>query len=202
MIWCSYNIQQLTDIEYKKWYDLAGIEKRNRIDRFRQLEDRKRSIAGEMLARQAIAKWCNVAPESIVFRKSASGKPFVQDLPVEFNISHSGNMVVCAVDEEPVGIDVECIRNVDWKLAERVCTKEEISYVQGKDFVVTEKSQPLTQEMLVRFFEIWTAKEAYFKCRGIGITDLKSVNVLPNIRKNGCIYGDHYVIHICRLKEM
>ena len=45
-----------------------------------------------------------------------------------------------------------------------------------------------------RFFEIWTAKEAYFKKCGTGITNLKSVNSLTLSRQMH-ILGD-YILHI------
>jgi len=49
-------------------------------------------------------------------------------------------------------------------------------------------------EILHRFFQIWTAKEAYFKKCGTGITNLKSVNILPMERQ--CFQIEDYFIQI------
>lgn len=160
----KYDIRDLTDEEYAYWYSLMNADKRKRVDRFRIIDDKKRTVAGEMLARKAIAGWCSVEPESITFAIGVYGKPYAVDLDVEFNISHSGDMVVCAVDDKPVGIDIEQIRPIDLSIAKRVCTAKELIYIFGykpteTDFVYTED-----EEILTRFFEVWTKKEACYKC--------------------------------------
>ena len=67
MKWYKYDIRDLTDAEYNKWYSLMSEDKQHRVERFRFLDDKKRIVVGEMLARKAIAEWCGVAPESIDF---------------------------------------------------------------------------------------------------------------------------------------
>ena len=169
MKWYKYDIRDLTDEEYAYRYSLMNADKRKRVDRFRLIDDKKRTVAGEMLARKAIAEWCGVEPESITFAIGEHGKPYAVDLDVEFNISHSGYMVVCTVDSTPVGIDLEQIRPIDLSVAKRFCSDEELLYIFGhkptdEDFVYTED-----KEILTRFFEIWTKKEAMVKLPVIAI---------------------------------
>ena len=169
MKWYKYDIRDLTDTEYNKWYSLMSNDKQCRVDRFHFVDDKKRTVAGEMLARKAIAEWCGIAPESISFGIKEHGKPYAKDLTVEFNISHSGDMVVCAVDNNPIGIDIEQIRPIDLTVAKRICTDEELLYLFGhmpteQDFTYTTDT-----EILTRFFELWTAKEAYGKYSGEGL---------------------------------
>lgn len=144
------------------------------MDKFRFKDDKKRTVAGEMLARKAISEWCNVQPESIIFAIGEHGKPYAVDLAVEFNISHSGDMVVCVVDDKPVGIDIEQIRPIDLTVSKRICTDEELCYLFGH--IPTEDELIYTTDIVVltRFFEMWTAKEAYGKCIGTGVADLKT----------------------------
>ena len=173
MKWYKYDIRDLTDAEYNKWYSLMNEDKQQRVDRLRFDDDKKRTVAGEMLARKAISEWCDVAPENITFGIKEHGKPYAKDLAVEFNISHSGDMVVCAVDDKPIGIDIEQIRPIDLTVAKRICTDKELLYIfghtpTGNDFTYTTDAKILT-----RFFELWTAKEAYGKCQGKGIKNLK-----------------------------
>lgn len=107
MKWYKYDIRYLTDNEYEKWYLLMNEEKQHRVNRLCFVDDKKRTVAGEMLARKVISEWCGVTPESISFGTKEHGKLYVKDLAVEFNISHSGDIVVCAIDNNPIGIDIE-----------------------------------------------------------------------------------------------
>lgn len=195
MKWYKFDIRDLSEKEYNKWFSLMNEDKRQKVIRFRFEDDKKRSVAGEMLAKKAIAEWCDVPVEEIMFSLAENGKPFAENADVQFNISHSGNIVVCAVDERPVGIDVEQIRHIDLKISKRIYTDEELCYLFGfcpsdDDF----KASP-DEGMLLRFFELWTAKEANLKYTGTGITEnLKTLSVNPEkIQKE---YFDDYVITI------
>lgn len=193
MKWYKYNTQNLSDTEYIKWYSLMREEKKNRVDKNRFLIKKKQTVAGEMLARKAISQWCNVPPESIVFFTKEHNKPYAKDLNVEFNISHSGDMVVCAVSNTPIGIDIEKIRPIDLKIAKRFCNEEELKYLFGfaprdEDFSYTEN-----KEILTRFFSLWTAKEAYGKCVGDG---LASINMPRCKEVKTCIIENEYIVSI------
>ena len=172
MKWYKYDIRNMSNAEYDIWYSLMSEAKKRRVDRFRFIDDKKRTVAGEMLARKAIAEWCRVIPQSIIFDINEHGKPYAKDLPVEFNISHSGDMVVCGVDDRAVGIDVEQIRPIDLSIAKRICTKNELMYLFGHAPVAEDFACTPNHEVLMRFFEIWTAKEAYGKCNGTGVSCL------------------------------
>lgn len=195
MKWYKYDIRDFSKIEYEKWFSLMNEDKRQKVVRFRFEDDKKRSVAGEMLAKKAIAEWCGMSAEKVVFALAENGKPFAENADAQFNISHSGNLVVCAVDDRPVGIDVEQIRHIDLKIAKRIYTDEELYYLFGfspsdDDFYVLPD-----EGMLQRFFELWTAKEANLKYTGAGITEnLKTLSVNPEkIQKE---HIDDYVITI------
>ena len=122
---------------------------------------KKQKIAADMLCRQMIAEKCGISPESIVFARNENGKPYVLNANVFFSISHSGDTVACAVSEKEIGIDVEKNKNIRLKVAEKFANESEMRYI-GED--------------INRFFEIWTLKEAFFKCKGTGLgSDIKSV---------------------------
>lgn len=193
MKWYKYDIRNLSDTEYYKCYSLMSEEKQDQVNRFQFTDDKKRTVTGEMLARLAIAGWCNVSPESIVFYKDKNGKSFAECLAVEFNISHSQDIVVCAVDNKPVGIDIEKIRPINLNVAKRICTDEELAYLFGYTPNDEDFKQLPNNTTLTRFFEIWTAKEAYGKCIGIGISNLKHC-IIKNM--NGLYHFDNYVVCI------
>lgn len=192
MQWYKYDVRQLTEEEYNRTYALLSEDARCRVDRMPTSETKKRTVAGEMLARTAIAAWCGVAEEDVSFAIGAHGKPYAPDLPVEFNVSHSGDWVVCAVDDRPVGIDVERIRPIDLKVAKRMFTEEELCYVFGhaptaQDFAPCDDAAVLT-----RFFTCWTTREAYGKYRGIGLT---TAAISPDCGRR-TIIEDGYVVTI------
>lgn len=165
----KYDIRNLNDKEYIKWYSLMNGGKQRRVDRLHFVEDKKRTVSGEMLARKAISEWCGVAQKSINFLLDEYGKPYVKDLPVKFNISHSGNIVVCAVNDSPIGVDIEQIRPIDLKIAKRIFSDKELLYLFGHLPMEQDFNNTTDVKILTRFFELWTAKEAYGKCIGVGI---------------------------------
>ena len=196
MKWYKYDIRQLSDSEYNKWYSLMSDEKKHRVDRFRFTNDKKRTVVGEMLARVAVSKWCNIPVENISFGVGDNGKPFVMDLSIEFNISHSKDMVVCAISDAPIGIDIEKIRPKNLKISKRFLSSDELLYIFGKlpteeDFAVSEDVSVLT-----RFYECWTKKEAYGKCTGEGLFSQESLSDVAFTT----LTEDGYVITICSIK--
>ena len=86
------------------------------------------------------------------------GKPYLPGFP-EFSISHCKTAIAVAVDEEPIGIDVESIRHADDALLAHTMNKEEIEQIRQAE---------VPDRM---FTQLWTQKEAYLKCLGTGITD-------------------------------
>lgn len=197
MKWYQYDIRDLSEHEYKKWYSLMSEEKKKRVNRFRFQDDKKRTVVGEMLARKAFSEWCNVSVEDIIFDVTEYGKPFVKGLSVEFNISHSADMVVCAINDKPIGIDIEKIRPIDLSIAKRICTDEELNYIFNhippeSDFSYTENTALLT-----RFFKIWTAKEAISKYLGKGISLSWSSIIQTEYLLYKKMANEDYIITIC-----
>ena len=165
----QFNIHDLSDEYYAFYYSLMSDEKKQKVNRFRCEDDKKRSVIGEMLARKAISEWCNVAEESIVFNIGEYGKPYTKDLNVEFNISHSADIVVCVVDDNPVGVDVEKIRPINFNIAKQIFNIEEIRYIFECIPQIEVYNDYQNDAVLKRFFEIWTKKEAYGKLIGTGL---------------------------------
>ncbi len=187
MKWEIYDIRTLTDAEYEKWYSLMSTEKKKRVDGFRFTDDKKRSVCGEMLARIMISDWCGVPPESIVFSITEHGKPIAADLAIHFNISHSGDIVVCAVDDDPVGIDVEKLKKYNPSVAQLIFTSEEVRII--------EKNENPSE----KFIQIWTTKEAYAKFVGTGLSDTDfKASILGKISQFK--FRDYY-ISICQTEQ-
>jgi 4'-phosphopantetheinyl transferase len=150
---------------------------------------------GKLLARYALSELLTVPPDVLAFTYGPRGKPALRDYPdTHFNVSHSGDLVVCAVSSAPVGIDVEAFPAPGrdfMKIAARCFDGEELSYI---------KARPSDAERASAFAEIWTKKEAYIKRDGRGLVlPLKSFSVLslPGVTFHSVNVGEGAACHIC-----
>ena len=138
-----------------------------RARRYRFDADRHRHLAGRGLARFALSRQYDCAPQALSIMEGAHGKPKLQEPPsapptLHFNIAHTEDVVVVAVSRaHPVGIDVESRhRDADTDaLARRVLTETERRRWQ-------ERPAP---DQPAAFFHLWTCKEAFLKATGCGL---------------------------------
>jgi 4'-phosphopantetheinyl transferase len=161
---------------------LLTPEEASRFARLVREIDRERYVAARGALRKILAHYLPLAPEQIAIRVGPQGKPFVApdlfDLPLEFNLSHSGGSAVALVARVPVGIDLEVLRE-DVK-AEAVAG----SYFTPEEQIAL---QSATREERVRqFFRIWTRKEAFLKGIGSGLSiRASSVSIEPRLLPKG-----------------
>ena len=195
MNWYKYNINDFTPRAYKKWYELLSEQKKLRIDSMKFDDDKKRSVAGEMLAKTTIGKYLNIPAEHIEIVQSNNGKPYAVNFNIEFNISHCEEIVVCAINNTPVGIDIERIRPISPKVAKKFFTIAEQEYILGKTPCAEDYDTEFNDVQLKRFFEIWTGKEAYLKYTGDGLVE-DLANLQHDKSRITTILKDDYVISI------
>ena len=175
MQWLFCTIDAFSPQERQQAFLQQSSSRAEHVSRLRRQEDRDRSLTAQLLVQKLL---CHNGITHGVLHRKENGQPFLTGCDLQVSISHCGQMVVCALSPDPVGIDVEFVRSFDLRLCDRACTPEETEYIlDGHPF----PQETACQDPAVcrRFFEIWTAKEAYFKKLGTGITDLKSINVLP-----------------------
>ena len=120
----------------------------------KQQMKRKQSLGAGLLLKH-IFKEYRLNMEEITCDEN--GKPEVNG--IYFNLSHSGENVVCAVSEKPVGCDIEKIRAYKERIPERYFTENERQYL--------EKFQG--EDRKKEFFRLWTMKESYLKMTGEGL---------------------------------
>lgn len=131
----------------------------------------------------------------IVFAKNEYGKPYVSgiykttkikmDISLYFSVSHSGNMIICAVAcfnigadcQKPAG-DFETCK----KITKRYFSENENIFLSNFD----------SREYIDNFFKVWTKKEAYIKYTGKGFFEgLATFSVTTKTKqKNYC--GEAY----------
>jgi 4'-phosphopantetheinyl transferase len=136
------------------------------VARLRSSAARAERATARALIRLALSRHAEVAPERWVFAR-VRGRPQVaapaEGRPLRVSVSHTRGLVACAVARGcEVGVDVEwCGRPLEaLALAERFFAPEEAHTLR-------ELPEAARAE---RFLVLWTAKEAFVKARGEGIT--------------------------------
>ncbi|RIU88359.1 4'-phosphopantetheinyl transferase family protein [Oceanobacillus picturae] len=149
---------------------LIDLDKRCKIEKFINKKDKIRTLIGEILIRTTICEDLSIRNRNITFEKNKYGKPYLKGYHnLQFNISHSGDFVVCAIDDQPIGIDIEKIKCIEYKkIAKSFFSVSEFGYIVKEDLNI----------QLNKFYEMWTLKESYIKCCGQGLSiPLKSFSI-------------------------
>lgn len=145
----------------------------------------QRSMLGELLSRSVLSQKLSVATPDIEIIKGKQGKPYLNNNKLYFNVSHSGDWVVLATSDQEVGIDIERIRNVDFRIAERFFSKEE----KAKLFALN------GDQKTNYFLDLWTLKESYLKLLGKGLTKSLSTFTIKGENGNFQLSHDDQVEH-------
>ena len=122
----------------------------------REIGDTTGHLAGRALLAEMYRRY--VGEELPPIRVTERGKPYFEDSPWHFSISHSKRHVFCGLSRTPIGIDGEELdRKLNPKLAEKILSDpEREEYEQASDRNLA----------LLKF---WVLKEAKAKCTGEGL---------------------------------
>ncbi|MDO9546575.1 MAG: 4'-phosphopantetheinyl transferase superfamily protein [Pelolinea sp.] len=130
------------------------------------IPEKRRSFQSARLAlREILSIYTKQPISNIQFKYGPSGKPSLdrsgQLVSIEFNISHSENLMIAAFSINcPVGVDLEYLQTVstkDWVVSH---------YFSKNDQVIYENLSERQKE--IAFLTAWTKKEAYGKAIGTG----------------------------------
>jgi phosphopantetheinyl transferase len=121
-------------------------------------------------ARAVLAGYLGIDPLAVRFRRGRWGKPHLVGHQLQFNLAHTGEHVVLAVSDRPVGIDVEP-ESRDLRRVVRRCSSPD-------------EQARLTACSPAEVVTAWTLKEAYAKALGLGhrLTFAK-VETVPDIER-------------------
>lgn len=186
-------VADVREAELERAFLRLEPERRKRVRRYRFEKDRVRCILGETLVRYALKHAFGLSRVS--FDIGENGRPFLAE-PAErgldFNISHAGPWVVCALGDSRVGIDVEQIREKDEKLARVVLADQEL-----------EAWSSLPDEAKgSEFYRLWTLKESYVKYTGKGLGQaFDTVRTVPEKEGFRTVEGDGSCLLFSRLLD-
>jgi len=158
--------------EIRAMSSLLDDDERARAARFRFEEDQRRSIVARATLRRLLAEYLGREATGLRFVVGSQGKPALDDAALEFNVSHSGPLVVLAFAAgSPVGVDVEQEKSERDRLG-----------IAQRFFAPSEAEKVRRAEDVARaFYRTWTAKESVIKAVGGGLSiDLASFLVTPD----------------------
>ena len=144
---------------------LLDPAEQSRARMFRAERDRRRFVVARATLRTLLAEYAGLDPHRVTLIVRAGGKPIVSNDgangSLHFNLSHCGELAVCAIADREVGVDVEQLKHHDDM--ERV----------AQHFFADEEARRLRtlagMERTRFFFRTWVRKEAYLKATGEGL---------------------------------
>ncbi len=149
------------------FFQILAVDERRRAEKFYFPNDRLKYIVRRAALRYILGNYCGIEPARIRFGYNEFGKPFLinetANNSVNFNISQTGEIAVCAVAfGAEVGVDVETIvkDKPNAEIAERFFSANEIEEL--RDTSADRKD--------AAFYRCWTRKESFIKAIGAGLS--------------------------------
>jgi 4'-phosphopantetheinyl transferase len=145
-------ILDITNLELEQYLKKLPNNFLVQVNKYKEENQRKRSFfSWYLLYLKFLERKINAFNLKVEFNEN--GKPLIEG--INFNISHSHNLVAVAISSHEVGIDLELIEDKDnSKIAKKIMNEEEYQkYLKNKEY----------------FYKVWTKKEAYLKRKGLAL---------------------------------
>ena len=140
--------------------NLLGDFEKDRLSRYHRWNDRQAYLLGKLLTAILLKKNGYNTKLLTSLKYTAFNRPFIEGIKADFNISHSGEYVICAFSTtQVVGADIERIQTIDL---------QDFSYILNED---DKNLMDKSENKYASFFKIWSAKEAVLKAHGCGLVD-------------------------------
>ena len=140
----------------------------HKILKYRNWEDGERSLAGNILLLKGLQSIGRNEYTLDDLKYTEFQKPYFDDT-ISFNITHSGEYVVCALSKtNKVGVDVEVIKDIPIHDFTNLFATQEWNDVIN----ATNK--------LHAFYTLWTKKEAFLKAVGCGLSQPLNEVIIEN----------------------
>lgn len=153
------------------------------IDALRGRKDAGRALRYRAWTNGILARYVGMSGDQLPVERALGIKPFLRlTPPLPFNLSHGESTVAIAIGHDEVGIDVESAdRALDvLAVARRFLHPDEAAGLAALP----------DEERRQRFLRIWTAKEAWVKARGTGLSDQLSRFDLSALSLHGAVRID------------
>ncbi len=151
------------DLDAEAPPEVLSLDEHARAARFHFERDAHRWRAGRSLLRRTLGGYLSTAPETLKLETGPFGKPYLPNSRLRFNASHSGPALLLAFAwDQEVGVDAERLRGdfVPEELAAQVFSPREQAAL----------CRVPSAKRHAAFLSLWTAKEAYVKALGMGLS--------------------------------
>ncbi len=160
------------------FFIILSEDEKLRANRFYFEKDKNNFIITRGILRILLGKYIVQDSNKVVFKYNDYGKPIILNNNIQFNLSHSKNLVLYGFSKNlKLGVDIEFMREkVSYNnIAERFFSDYERQSLNSIP-------EPLQKEA---FFNGWTRKEAYIKLKEKGLSiplDSFDVSIIPEER--------------------
>ena len=164
---CEDDLAQVNQLQVIQWLSELSLPKQAVVQRLLHNKDRMASLLASRLLKMAVEQEGLGGFCLSDVQYPDKGKPYWKsagDTFLDFNISHSDNMIVVAIScSMNVGIDVERVRELKRLNFKMVLSVDELVHIQ---------------ETPALFFELWSKKEAVVKAANtIGVGRMREVKI-------------------------
>jgi len=166
-LWIVMTDQAASPDLLDRYRELLSPDERQQEHRLRLERVKHEFLVTRALVRTVLSAYLEMPPAAIVFTRSSRGKPAVASPvntgAVEFNLSHTRGLVVCAVTTGcEIGVDAEPLdrRSSCLELAARFFAPTEFAALRATRI----------EEQQRMFLRYWTLKEAFIKAEGLGLS--------------------------------
>jgi len=145
------------------------VKYQEKITKFIRWQDAQLSLLGRLLLEYGL-KIIDKQRDVNKINFNASAKPYFAFDGLYFNISHSGNITICAISDQcEIGIDIELVKEIQIDHYKEQMTQNEWTSISN------------SEDTNLAFFDYWTQKEAVLKAHGSGMNiPLKSFEIKKN----------------------
>ena len=188
--------------EQMLWSKISEEAKRE-IEYIKSESVRRLKCFGKIMTKALIESLWQIHAKDYDCVTAENGKPYIQAaVPIFYNLSHSGDYVVCALSDREVGIDVQKIGVDKFQLAQRFFHPNEIKNL----------AHCKPADRIDLFYSYWTAKESFLKYTGTGLSgyisnceiffkkdsiDVMLHDVLQPVYLRACLIDVDYKCMVC-----
>ncbi|WP_051941684.1 4'-phosphopantetheinyl transferase family protein [Maribacter forsetii] len=142
----------------------------SKYSKYKRWQDAKSTVLGRLLLAYGLKNLYQVDVDDLKISFSKDKKPFLENSSIQFNISHSKDVIVCAITSVgEIGVDVEKINDINIQ-----DFKDQFSQTEYESINASANA-------LEQFFTFWTQKEAVVKSNGAGLhIPLNSFDIANN----------------------
>lgn len=156
----------VSGIDIEKSMKIVTKKRQEKVRRLKNENSQRESIGAELLLLSMFKSEFPDEPFPPKIHQNQGEKPYFEDYEnLYFNLSHSNLYVACAISDNPVGVDIQYMKDFDKNLVSRFFTPDEQEFWQN------------SKSKKEAFYKIWTKKEALLKCLGAGLGKMATKSV-------------------------